>query len=142
MLLIVTLLPTSVFAAEGSYTVLAFTSDAHNMSNNTSANRLGTWIDEIVAEYGHLDAMGFCGDMGDAGASSTNFWNFTQNVMDVVSAKGVTGVYTTGNHEYSPGGFDFRNYPYATGTQSAYVINDIGKEGDNYIIYCLGSVSS
>ena len=86
-------------------TVLAFTSDVHNKSGDVSANRLDTWITKIKNMYGGIDAMGFCGDMGDASASQSNFWTLTQTGMDIVSDQGVEGVYTTGNHEYSPGNF-------------------------------------
>ena len=70
--------------------------------------------------YGGIDVMGFCGDLGDAGASQSNFWTYAQNVMDAVSQKGVTGVYTTGNHEYSPGNYSSSS---TNTTQQKYKIN-------------------
>ena len=128
-----------LFRAEKTGTVLAFSSDVHNTSSNSSAERLGDWIDEIVELYGGLDVMGFCGDLGDAGASQSNFWTYAQNVMDAVSQKGVTGVYTTGNHEYSPGNYSSSS---TNTTQQQYKINAEAAVGDHYRIYCLGSESS
>ncbi len=120
-------------------TVLAFTSDVHNKSNNTAANRLDTWIKKIVGLYGGIDAMAFGGDMADAFASSSTFWTYTQAGMDKLSDNRITGVYTTGNHEHSPGSFSSSS---TNATQKAYKVNTQGAEGDNYRIYCLGSNSS
>ena len=75
--------------AEKTGTVLAFSSDVHNTSTDSSAVRLGTWIDNVVAMHGGIDVMGFCGDLGDAGASESNFWKYTQSVIDMVAAKGI-----------------------------------------------------
>ena len=44
-------------------TILAFTSDVHNKTDDVSADRVASWIDEVQSEYGKIDAMGFCGDM-------------------------------------------------------------------------------
>ena len=134
--------------AEKTGTVLAFTSDAHNTSGNAAANRMDTWIDNVEDKHGGIDAMGFGGDM--AGASfngSSSFWTYTQADMDVLNDQGVKGVYTTGNHEYSMGG-DFSYSSYTNGSYSStetkgqYKVNTVGDSGDDYIIYCLGSVSS
>ncbi len=124
--------------AEKTGTVLAFSSDVHNTSSDSSAVRLGTWIDNVVAMHGGIDVMGFCGDLGDAGASESNFWRYAQSVIDMVAAKGVTGVYTTGNHEFNPG-----NYSRTTNaTKNYYKINQEALDGTNFKIYCLGSESS
>ena len=131
----------TTLAADGDVkTVLAFSSDVHNKSNNTSADRLGTWIDLVKSSYGKLDAMAFGGDLGDASASTSNFWTYVQAVMDTVSGKGVTGVYTTGNHEYSPGDYRYGT-TYTDPPKSNYTVSGVGDEGENYIIYCLGSTS-
>ena len=120
-------------------TVLAFSSDVHNKSNNTAANRLDTWIKRIVELRGGIDVMAFGGDMADANASSSSFWTLTEADMAKLTANNITGVYTTGNHEYSPGGYSASS---TNATQQAYKINTQGAEGSNYRIYCLGSNSS
>jgi hypothetical protein len=74
-------------------TVLAFTSDTHNKSDNTAANRLGTWIDTVEGKVNDvIDVMAFGGDMADANASRANFWVFTQADMDQLDNRSVTGV--------------------------------------------------
>ena len=123
---------------EKTGTVLAFTSDTHNKTNNTAANRLGTWLDKMAGIYGAVDVMAFGGDMGDAG-DGTNYWTNTKADMKQLTDRNVAGVYTTGNHEYSPGSYS------ATSTDTAqkqFVINAEAEVGDNYRIYCLGSQSS
>ena len=130
---------TSVTKAEKTGTVLAFSSDVHNKSGNVAANRLGTWIDMVKSKHGGIDVMAFGGDMANASASQSDFWTLTQSDMTVISNKGVTGVYTTGNHEYSPGSYSATS---TNTTQKAYKINTEGAAGDDYLIYCLGSVSS
>ncbi|MBO4832110.1 MAG: Ig-like domain-containing protein, partial [Oscillospiraceae bacterium] len=123
----------------GTTTILAFSSDVHNMDNNTSANRLGKWISKVEQIHGgNIDAMAFGGDMASASASASNFWVYTQADMDAVAAKGVTGIYTTGNHEYSPGRFSSTS----NDTTALYKINTEAQVGNNYRIYCLGSESS
>ena len=166
--MVLSLIPKTAFAADGNnaevpqsqtqtaeavragenLSVLAFSSDVHNMENNTSANRLGSWLDKMKSIYGVVHYMAFGGDMGEASyGGSSSFWTKTQADMDAVASKGVTGVYTTGNHEYSMGG-DFSYSTYTSGgyssteTKGQYKINSVGAEGDNFIIYCLGSVSS
>lgn len=79
-------------------TVLTFTSDIHNGSNNTESNRLDKWLDYIQADYGKIDVMSFCGDMGAASGNGNSWWGYVQSVMDVVDAEEIPGVYTTGNH--------------------------------------------
>ena len=129
-------------------TVLAFTSDAHNRSGNDSGIRIGTWIDKVESKHGAIDVMAFGGDMGVASYSSgSDYWTYTQADMTAVSQKGVTGVYTTGNHEYSMGGdFSYSSYTNSsyssTETKGQFKINTEGAEGDDYRIYCLGSVGS
>ena len=116
-------------------TVLAFSSDVHNTENNTAANRMGTMIDVIQGKHGSIDAFGFCGDMGGASLQENAFWTCTKSVMDTVANKGVEGVYTTGNHEFYNGNFSSTS----NSVKSRYVVGDVGKEGSNYIIYCLGT---
>ena len=145
-------------AKVGSFngTVLAFTSDTHNTVNNESANRLGVFIDAVTADYGEIEVLGIGGDLSDThniqpgeqtGSGSTQpelFWSNSQNVMDVVSGKGIThSVYTTGNHEYENG--QFGTYTGSQDTQGAYKLNQVaetGDAGDNYVVYALGSQSS
>ena len=70
-------------AAAGGLSVLAFTSDTHNTSGNSAANRLGTWLDKMADIYGAVDVMAFGGDMAGAGASG--YWDLTQADMNKVS---------------------------------------------------------
>ena len=126
-------------------TVLTFSSDVHNQSGNQAANRLGSWVDQVKNDYGGIDVMAFGGDM--AGASASGYWNLAQADMTVLENKGVTGVYTTGNHECSAGG-DFSYSSYTSGSytndpiRGKFQVSTKGAEGDDYIIYCLGSQSS
>ena len=124
--------------ASGTQTVLAFTSDVHTKATAyTASNRLGTWIDKMNNKYGHIDAMSFAGDMAEYNVTESQFWTDTQNAMDVVSGKGLTAFYTTGNHEYDPGNFT----PAKNATTARYSLNTEVKVGYNYRIYCLGSMS-
>ncbi|MBQ3405524.1 MAG: metallophosphoesterase [Oscillospiraceae bacterium] len=135
---IVSFIPaTSVFAVDEQTTVLAFTSDVHNLSNNVSADRLGKWIDMVKAKYGKLDAMGFCGDLAQWNASESDYWTYTQAVMSKVEEKGVTAVYTTGNHEYDPGAFT----PDKNDEARRFIENAEAPVEGNYHIYCIGSGS-
>jgi uncharacterized protein YjdB len=120
-------------AADGS-TVLAFTSDVHNKSENESAIRLNGWIDKVEEVYGPIEVMSFCGDMGNANVSEDNFWTYTEKAMAVVSNK-MDAIYTTGNHEYSNGNFS-KNL---NSTTLKYKVGEEGRSEDNYCIYCLGS---
>jgi uncharacterized protein YjdB len=123
-------------AADDGLTVLAFTSDTHNKEGNVAATRLGTWLDKMEGIYGKkVDVMAFGGDMANASASESAFWTLTQADMNQLANKGVTGVYTTGNHEYSPGSYTHDK----NDTTKKYIENAEGKVGDNYRIYCLGS---
>ena len=128
--------------ADSEYdTVLAFTSDVHNGSGNESADRLGGWIDGVKTNYGKIDAMGFCGDMGSARNNSTTeaqFWSYVQPVVDVVNSKNINAVYTTGNHEFSPGKYNSTT----NSLKSIYTVDAAGPSGDNYLIYCMGTYSS
>ena len=123
-------------ASASGDTILAFTSDVHNNNDDVSADRLARWIGRIQSKYGKIDAMGFCGDMGNAG-NGDYYWRNTQAVMDAVERKGVDGIYTTGNHEYDPG--DIGNV--TNSATARFKVDAEGKEGANYRIYCLGSVS-
>ncbi len=154
--MVLSLIPVSAFAADGSSaapqaepaaepvratktgTVLAFTSDTHNKSGNVAANRLGTWLDNMISIYGGIDAMAFGGDMADASASESNYWTLTQADMTQLTNRSVTGVYTTGNHEWSPGNYGSTS----SSVKQEFKIGAEGKEGTDYRIYCLGSVSS
>ena len=116
-------------------TVLCFTSDTHNKSGNVAAGRLGTWLDMVSSKYGGVTLMAFGGDMANASASESDFWTLTQADMNQLDERQVIGVYTTGNHEYSPG-----NYTNGKNTTTQkYVENQLGYEGSNFRIYCLGS---
>ena len=130
-----------VYAATTSKTVLAFTSDVHNdQSNYKGEQRLGTWIDNVVSQYGKIDAFAFGGDMAQYNSADDRFWSETQRVMDVVEGKGIAGYYTTGNHEYAhPGENDNNFYPDKNETTQKYIQNDWAVEdGSNYRIYCMG----
>ncbi len=124
--------------AENAGTVLAFTSDVHNTAYDGSVERLGTWIDNVVAMHGGIDVMGLCGDYGDPEASESEYWEYTQSVIDTVAAKDITAVYTTGNHECDPGNYHATDDPAA-----GYLkINEEAEVGSNYRIYCLGTESN
>ena len=73
------------------------------------------------------------------GASATTYWTLTQADMDQLTQRDITGVYTTGNHEHSPGRYDASSTDPA---QKAFKIGAEGAKGENYRIYCLGSESS
>ena len=128
--------PAYGFAADGSgKTVLAFTSDIHNSEENTAANRLDNWLDKVENKCGDIDVMSFCGDMGSARAQETAFWTYTSRVMDVVENKSISDVYTTGNHEFYNGKFtETENV-----VRGKYQVGEVGEEGRNFIIYCLGT---
>ena len=117
--------------------VLTFTSDVHNKSGDQSANRLSGWLDNVINMYGKVDYMGFCGDMGDASANESNFWTYTQAVMDAVNSHNIPAVYTTGNHEYYNGQFGSTTNSVA----SNYVVGAEGANGSNFRIYALGTAN-
>ena len=121
--------------APSSGTVLAFTSDIHNTSNNTAANRLDTWLDKIAGIYGGINVMSFCGDMGGASLNESQFWTCTQSVMNVVSEEDLQAVYTTGNHEFYNGQFSNTS----SNLKPQFKIGEEGLNGSNYRIYCLGT---
>ncbi len=116
---------------------LAFTSDIHNSDNNTAATRLDGWFDDIIAEYGHVDYMGFGGDMGAASANESQFWTYTTAVKNVVDNEGIHGFYTTGNHEYYNGKFKTTSNEvkdiYTIGAEDPYT------SSGNYRVYALGT---
>ena len=117
-------------------TVLTFTSDIHNQSDNIAANRLDKWLDFVIDKYGGIDAMGFCGDMGAASANESQFWTYTQSVADVFKTKDIPNViYTTGNHEFYNGKFDSTT----NSVHDIYTVGEKALEADDYIIYCLGT---
>ena len=126
--------------ADGSIT-LAFTSDTHYDGVHMN---LQTWLEAANLDY--IDAMGFCGDIGSAGASSpAAFWGLVGDVMgymDGLIAEGKVGdaIYTHGNHEWASyaGGYygkEYANY------ESAQRVRQVGEAlvTDDYIIYCFGS---
>ncbi|MCR5135388.1 MAG: Ig-like domain-containing protein, partial [Clostridiales bacterium] len=119
---------------------LAFTSDIHNSSNNTAANRLDGWFDEIIDEFGHVDYIGFCGDMGAGSATESQFWTYTDAVKRVVDNEGdegIHGFYTTGNHEYYNGEFKTTS----NATKGIYTVSaeDSYTAEANYRVYALGT---
>ncbi|MBR4744161.1 MAG: metallophosphoesterase, partial [Oscillospiraceae bacterium] len=118
-------------------TVLTFTSDIHNQSNNTAANRLDTWLDHVIDQYGGVDAMGFCGDMGAASGSGDSWWGYVQSVMTIAENKLGAGkvFYTTGNHEFYNGSFASTS----NAVKGKYIVGDTAVEANDYIIYCLGT---
>ena len=117
-------------------TVLTFTSDIHNQDDNIAANRLDQWLDFVIGEYGGIDAMGFCGDMGAASANESQFWTYTQKVADVFDGKGIPNViYTTGNHEFYNGKYDSTS----NSVKNLYQVGTKALEADDFIIYCLGT---
>ncbi|MBR6472354.1 MAG: Ig-like domain-containing protein [Firmicutes bacterium] len=128
-------------------TVLAFTSDVHNGTQlngsgeaNLGSNRLKAWLEDVQPLYDNkIEVMGFCGDMGAMSANGDAFWTYVQTVMNTVSSKGLTGVYTVGNHEYMNGSYTGTG----EGTQSHYTLNGVGRsvESENYHLYCFGSMS-
>ena len=155
--LVLSLLPFGTFAASSGYTAtaaagqstavtaatadattyLAFSSDVHNGGDNTSANRLNTWINTVTAKTGrNIDVMSFCGDNGSASANESSFWSYAQSVMNTVqnSSKVNDSVFTTGNHEFYNGQFATTTYA------AAQNITRIGeaRNASNYIIYCFG----
>ena len=117
-------------------TVLTFTSDIHNQSDNVAANRLDQWLDFVISKYGGIDVMGFCGDMGAASAGESDFWSYTQKVVNVFDGKGVGSViYTTGNHEHYNGKFTSTS----NSVKNIYKVDQKAMEADDFIIYCLGT---
>jgi len=118
--------------------VLAFTSDIHNSSNNTAANRLNGWLTNVAEKHTGINAMCFCGDMGAASAGESDFWTYTQQVMNVVANRGITdAVYTTGNHEFYNGNYSTTS----NSVKNEYKVGEVGLNGSNYVIYCLGTTN-
>lgn len=124
-------------------TYLAFTSDVHNQSNNIAADRLGLWIDAVQNIYGSIDYMGFCGDMAEYAAGS-NYWTYTQAVIDEVSKRGIDACYTTGNHEYDHRHSSSNYYHELNSTTQYFTVDAVPSnlpEDANYSLYALGSMS-
>ena len=152
--LVLSLLPFGTFAATDEYTAtaavsqsaaasadvtsyLAFSSDVHNSGDNTSANRLNTWINSVTAMTGKdIDAMSFCGDNGSASAGESDFWNYTQSVMNVVNSNRHvnSSVFTTGNHEHYNGNYNTNN----SDARNAMVRIGEARNTPDYIIYAFG----
>ena len=154
LVLVVGLMPFGAFAAseaDTAYTAtttgsaaaadvtsyLAFSSDVHNSNNNQSANRLNTWINNVYAKTGkNIDVMSFCGDNGSASAGESDFWTYTQSVMNAVNNNSHvnSSVFTTGNHEHMNGNFN------STSNNVAKSFKRIGeaKNAADYIIYAFG----
>ena len=148
LIMLVGMLPTSVFAAESETVYLAFTSDVHNGysgwggsgSSVTAAERLDNWLDGVASHLGGIsfEAMGFCGDNGSAFAGSESvYWNYVQEVMDTVDDNNHVedAYFTAGNHEHMNGNLG------STTNVTAKKIKVIGEtvETDSYIIYCFGA---
>ncbi|MGX8697206.1 MAG: cell wall-binding repeat-containing protein, partial [Prevotella sp.] len=131
--------PALAKTADGD-TVLAFTSDVHNRTDNKSRDRLDGWVDTLSTQVGHFEYMGFCGDMGDATNNAVGhdeFWADAQRVFALMDTKGSevdAVVYTTGNHEFSPGNFNST----ATENRDRYTVDAEGANGSNYRVYCMG----
>ena len=130
--------------ADGSIT-LAFTSDVHNDGEHLN---LKTWLEAAEADYGYIDAMGFCGDMGSAYASNAaKYWPMVDVVFDYMDgelAEGSIGtaIYTTGNHEWfntagGDFGHEYDNPEYKN--MDRFMVVGEGMETDAYIIYCFGA---
>ncbi len=125
--------------ADGSIT-LAFTSDTHYDGVHMN---LQTWLE--AADLDYVDAMGFCGDMGSAAASTPGvFWELTGDVMaymDSLIEAGKVGdaIYTHGNHEWASyaGGYYAREYANYPAAQRLMQVGE-GLVTDDYIIYCFG----
>ncbi len=124
---------------DGSIT-LAFTSDVHYDGKYMN---LETWLN--AADVGYIDAMGFCGDMGSAYASSADdFWTWTATVMDYMDTREDVGteVYTFGNHEWFPSaGGNFKKEYERDAAKRLLRIGE-GIRTDDYIIYCFGAGNS
>ena len=124
--------------AAADRTYLAFTSDVHNQGNNTSANRLNTWINAVTAKVGDdIDVMGFCGDFGNASAGQSDYWNYAGSVMSACegNSKVHDHVYTTGNHEFNPGSYDSNN---SAARGKIFRLGE-AKKGNDYIVYAFGA---
>ena len=133
--------------SDGSVT-LAFTSDVHNDGEHLN---LKTWLEAAEEDFGYIDAMGFCGDMGSAYASTpAQYWPVVDIVFDYMDSqleagKIGTAIYTTGNHEWFPSaggdfGHEYDNPEYAN--MDRFMVVGEGMETDAYIIYCFGAGES
>ena len=142
--------PAETRAADGAKagtTYLAFTSDIHNGTasggeTNVSNIRLTTWLSNVMPKYNNdIHVFGFCGDMASASSSTSTFWTFTNTVMENIASHNLTGIYTTGNHEYGNGGFDSTSN--SPEVRAKYSLNKEarGEAGENYVVYCLGTNS-
>ncbi|MBR5930878.1 MAG: Ig-like domain-containing protein, partial [Lachnospiraceae bacterium] len=126
-------------------TVLVFTSDVHNTAS--TASNFSTWISKVINETGGIDYMGFCGDMADGtGSNASSYWTHTDAVMGVVEDNNITACYTTGNHEYGPGDYNYTTHSSTTNSNVAgkYTVDAVPSNlpsDANYQIYCLGSAS-
>lgn len=142
--LLASLLPSvtaTAFAANAQtgQSVVTFTSDVHHTSTSdtTAANRLKLWLEAVADQYGTVDVLGVCGDLGVYSVYNDTYWSYAQRVMDNVAALGIEGIYTTGNHEHENG-----NYSTTTNaTAKEYIRLGVGKSAENYEIYCMGAAS-
>lgn len=120
-------------------TYLAFTSDVHNDSDNSSADRLNNWINNVVSKIGSkLTDFGFCGDLGPA---TGTFWTYAAKVIKTVEDSSNVvgnGFYVCGNHEWSPGSFGSTD----NDTTKKYTKNGEYVEKTNYVLYSLGATTS
>ncbi len=129
----------SVPADNGDSVYLAFTSDVHNQSNNSSATRLNNWVNNVSSKLGGVDfdTMGFCGDIGTSSDSGDNYWNRVKQVVDTVNSNThvKNACYTPGNHEQTNGSFNTTTNT----TKSNFTMVGEGKSTDDYAVYCFGA---
>jgi len=127
-------------APAATETVVVFTSDVHHTSTSgttSSASRLKEHLQTIAAEYGAIDALGVCGDLGCTVTGNT-YWKYVKAVMDNVSSLGLDAVYTTGNHEQENGRYSTTT----NATAKLFIRLGPGKSASDYEIYCLGAAST
>ena len=141
--LVFSLLPDTVgfaLTSDGK-TVVAFTSDVHNNSDNASRDRLLSWIDSVETQVGEIDVMGMCGDMGAASGDGDSWWSWVKAVMDAAESKVGEGnvFYTTGNHEFYNGHIESTS----NAVTSKYMVDQEAFDPDvketNFRLYCLGT---
>ena len=129
-------------AAAGDVTYLAFTSDVHNQSDNTSATRITNWLNAVSGKLGieKFDAMCFCGDYSSM-TSEAQYWSNSKSVFDAAknNAHVEQAYFSTGNHEAYPQNGNYKN---TTNPTKEYVqrtgVANVDVNADDYIIYCFG----
>lgn len=95
-------------AAENDAVYLAFSSDVHyGQAGNTT---LHPWLDWLKTKVARLDALGFCGDMGNNNTRDVQaYWQSVQTALDLADGLHSSGfiahkpVYVFGNHEWKEG---------------------------------------